>query len=164
VSFALDCAFALAFGCGSCSCGGVAGAGTGFRYDDIAAIDYQITPATALGTYVIKNDTTRLSVEAGPGYVFEKVGDIKADYFAVQAAEKLSWAIAEGVTLSEAVVWNAEANDIGNYTLTATAALEVDMGANLSFRTAISNIYDSTPATGLEENDLLLSAGIAVRF
>ncbi|RYG62781.1 DUF481 domain-containing protein, partial [bacterium] len=55
-------------------------------------------------------------------------------------------------------------SDLGNYTLTASAALEVDMGANLSFRTAVSNIYDSTPATGLEENDLLLSAGIAVRF
>ncbi len=141
-----------------------AGVGTGFRYDDIAAIDYQITPAAVLGTYLIKNDTAKLSIEAGPAYVFEKVGDIESDYFAVQAAQKLSWALAEGVTLSEAVVWNAEANDIDNYTLTATAALEVDMGANLSFRTSVSNIYDSTPATGLEENDLLLSAGIAVRF
>jgi putative salt-induced outer membrane protein YdiY len=141
-----------------------AGVGTGFRYDDIAAIDYQITPAAVLGTYLIKNEIAKLSIEAGPGYVFEKVGDIESDYFAVQAAQKLSWALAEGVTLSEAVVWNAEANDIDNYTLTATAALEVDMGANLSFRTAVSNIYESTPATGLEENDLLLSAGVAVRF
>ncbi len=76
-----------------------------------------------------------------------KVGDIESDYFAVQAAQKLSWALAEGVTLSEAVVWNAEANDIDNYTLTATAALEVDMGANLSFRTAVSNIYESDPGS-----------------
>ncbi len=141
-----------------------AGIGTGFRYDDIAAIDYQLTPAAVLGTYLIKNDTAKLSIEAGPGYVFEKVGDIESDYFAVQAAQKLSWALAEGVTLTEAVVWNAEAGDMDNYTLTASAALEVDMGANLSFRTAVSNIYDSTPATGLEENDLLLSAGIAMRF
>jgi putative salt-induced outer membrane protein YdiY len=141
-----------------------AGAGTGFRYDDIAAIDYQVTPAVVLGTYLIKNDTAKLSIEAGPGYVFEKVGDVKSDYFAVQAAQKLAWALADGVTLTQAVLWNAEAEDFGNYTLTATAALEVDMGANLSFRTAVSNIYDSTPATGLEENDLLLSAGVAVRF
>ncbi len=141
-----------------------AGAGTGFRYDDIAAIDYQLTPAAVLGVYLIKNDTAKLSIEAGPGYVFEKVGGVEADYFSVQAAQKLAWALAEGVTLTEAVVWNAEGGDIDNYTLTATAALEVDMGANLSFRTAISNIYDSTPAAGLEENDLLLSAGIAARF
>ena len=141
-----------------------AGLGSGFRYDDIAAIDYQITPTAVLGTYLIKNDTAKLSIEAGPSYAFEKVGGIESDYFAVQAAQKLTWALVDGVTLSEAVTWNAEANDLGNYTLTATAALEVDMGANLSFRTAVSNIYDSTPATGLEENDLLLSAGIAVRF
>lgn len=141
-----------------------AGVGTGFRYDDIAAIDYQVTPAAVLGTYLVKNDTAKLSIEAGPAYVFEKVGDVESDYFAVQAAQKLAWAVAEGVTLTEAVVWNAEANDLDNYTLTATAALEVDMGANLSFRTAVSNIYDSTPAAGAEENDLLLSAGIAARF
>lgn len=141
-----------------------AGVGTGFRYDDIAAIDYQVTPAVVLGTYLVKNETAKLSLEAGPAYVFEKVGGIESDYFAVQAAQKLAWSLAEGVTLAEAVVWNAEANDLDNYTLTATAALEVDMGADLSFRTAVSNIYDSTPAAGMEENELLLSAGIAVRF
>lgn len=141
-----------------------AGAGTGFRYDSIADIDYLLTPATALGYYLIKNDTAKLSFEAGPGYLFEKIGGVASDYLTLQAAQKLSWALADGVTLTEAVVWNAEAGDVGNYLLTATAGLEVDMAANLSFRTAISNIYDSTPAAGFEKNDLLLSAGIAVRF
>lgn len=141
-----------------------AGLGSGFRYDDIAAIDYQVTPAATLGTYLIKNNTAKLSLEAGPGYVFEKVGGEKNDYFAVQAAQKLTCALSEGVLFTEAVVYNAEASDFNNYTLTATAALDVAMTSSMSFRTAVSNIYDNTPAAGLEKNDLLLSAGIAVRF
>lgn len=141
-----------------------AGLGSGFRYDDIAAVDYQVTPAATLGAYLIKNDTAKLSLEAGPGYVFEKVGGVKNDYFAVQAAQKLTWAMCDGVLFNESVVWNAEASDLSNCTVTATAALDVAMSDSLSFRTAVSNIYDNTPAAGLEKNDLLLSAGIAVRF
>jgi putative salt-induced outer membrane protein YdiY len=38
-----------------------AGVGTGFRYDDIAAVDYQVTPAAVLGAYLIKNSTAKLS-------------------------------------------------------------------------------------------------------
>jgi putative salt-induced outer membrane protein YdiY len=141
-----------------------AGVGAAFRHDDIAALDYLATPAAVLGYHLINQPTAKLSLEAGPGYTFEKVGGIKADYFAVQAAQRLAWVVCDGVTLTESVVYNGEAEDLNNYTLTASAMLEVDLSRDLAFRTAISNIYDATPALGQDENDLLLSAGIAVKF
>ena len=68
------------------------------------------------------------------------------------------------MTLTQSVVYTGEMEDLGNYLLTAQAGLDVDLGADLSFRTAVTNTYDSTPGAGLEKNDLVLSAGVALRF
>jgi hypothetical protein len=57
-----------------------------------------------------------------------------------------------------------EAEDWENFFLVAAAALDFDVTEDLSFRTSVNSIYDNTPAAGNKKNDLLLSAGVAVRF
>jgi hypothetical protein len=38
------------------------------------------------------------------------------------------------------------------------------MSDQISFRTSVTNTFDNVPAAGANRNDLILSAGIAVKF
>ncbi len=140
------------------------GSGAGFLYDEISAVDYRVSPFVSFGAYLVKTDTAKLSLEAGPSYVWEKVAGVTDDYVAVQAAEKFSVALSDTVSFNQSLVYSAEASDLNNYTLTGAATLDVDVTENLSFRTGLSVIYDHTPAPGLKSTDTLLTAGLAVRF
>ena len=130
----------------------------------MADLSYRLSPAITSGYYLVKNDAASLSFEAGPSYVWEKLGGTTDSYFAIQAAEKLTWKIADGVSLTQSVTFNTEAEDWENFFLVAAAALDFDVTEDLSFRTSVNSIYDNTPAAGNKKNDLLLSAGVAVRF
>jgi putative salt-induced outer membrane protein YdiY len=140
------------------------GLGIGLLYDDIAEVDYRLSPAATAGYYLVKNDAALLSIEAGPSYVWEEVGGVSDSYFAIQAAEKLTWKLADGIALTQSVTFNTEAEDWENFLLIAAAALDFDVTEDLTFRTSVNSIYDNTPANGNEKNDLLLSAGMAVKF
>lgn len=130
----------------------------------MAGVDYRFTPAAVLGAYLVKNDTTKISVEAGPGYVFEETTSGTADYFALFAAQKASIALSQNVALTESLVCVPELDDFGSYNLTASLALDFYFTDYLALRASVSNTYDSTPALGRDKNDLMLSTGIAVQF
>jgi len=42
------------------------GTGVGFLRDEVADIDYRVTPSATIGHYLVKNDEMTLSFEAGP--------------------------------------------------------------------------------------------------
>lgn len=141
-----------------------AGASLAFLYDEIANLDYQVSPALLGGVYLVKNDTTKLSVDAGPAYVWKKVGGVKDDYFAIQFGEKLSIKLADNLSFGQSLSYSPDVSDFGNYTLSLAAFIDVDVTSNLSFRTGVTDIFDSTPAAGSKKNDFLLTSGIAVKF
>ncbi len=141
-----------------------AGLGANFLYDDIAAVDYRFTPAATIGAYLVKNDSVALSLEAGPGFTFEKVGGVSDEYFSVYAAQKLSVQICEGVKLGEQVSFTTEAADWNNYSIVATAFIEADLTEDLALRVGVTDLYDATPAAGRDSNDIMLTSGIAVQF
>lgn len=141
-----------------------AGVGTGFFHDDLADLKYRITPAVVAGIYLIKDEAQTLSLEAGPGYTFEKTGNTSSDFFALQAAERFAYSINPRCTFNQALIYNTEAADFDNFTLTATAFLDTDITTNLALRVAAAYIYDNTPAAGREHHDTTLTSGIAVKF
>ena len=140
------------------------GFGSGYQRDELADLAYRFTPAAVAGVYLIKNDVSTLSVEAGPGYTFEKNGDETADFLSIQAAERFAYALSPRCTFNQNLIYNAEAADTANYTLTATAFLDTDITDNLALRIAASYIFDNTPAVDRENHDTTLTSGIAVKF
>jgi putative salt-induced outer membrane protein YdiY len=135
-----------------------------FLYDSISQVDYRLTPRAALGYYFVRSDAVQLSLEAGPGYLWEEVGGIAADYVTVEAVQKLTWKVNELVSIGESVGWIGSPEDFENYLLLASAFVDVAVSDRISFRTAVTNTFDNTPAAGAQSNDLILSAGIAVKF
>lgn len=140
------------------------GIGTSFLHNDLSAVDYRVTPAAVLGAYLVKSDDVSLSIEAGPGYTFEKVAGVKSDFFVVQGAQRLALRLTDSITLGQEVVGTLATDDTDNWTIAASAFLEADITESLALRVAVTDLYDNQPGAGLDENDLLLSSGVAVRF
>ena len=140
------------------------GIGLGLLRDDIADIDYRITPAVTLGHYFIKQDHMTLSFEVGPGYTFEEVGGITDDYFSIVAGEKFIWEINKRISLKQSLTGHINPSETDDYNLVADISLDTDITKHLAWRIAASWSFDNTPATGSDKDDITLSSGISVKF
>jgi putative salt-induced outer membrane protein YdiY len=133
-------------------------------HDEIADIRYRVTVGPGLGVYLVKNDNTKLSVEAGPSYVWEEVEGVRDDYFAVRFAERFDQVLSATAKLWQSAEYLPKADDFGDYLLSAELGVEAAMTTRLNLRLVLQDRYDSTPGTGLKENDLTLIAGIGVKL
>lgn len=137
---------------------------TRLQYDSVALVDYRVAPRAALGYYFVRTDAVQLSFEAGPGYLWEEVGGLAADYFTVEALQKLSWKITDTISIGETLGYIGSPEDFNDYLILATAFVDVAMTDRVSFRASVTNTFDNTPAAGAKSNDLILTGGIAVKF
>ena len=131
-------------------------------YDDIAEIDYRATLSPGLGFYLIKNDTTSLSMEVGPAYVWEKVSGVTDNYLALRLGERFDYAISDTAKIWQSLEYLPKADDFGDYLLNVEVGAEAAMNSTMSLRLVLQNKHDSTPGDGLEKNDLVLIGGIGV--
>ena len=132
--------------------------------DDIAEIDYRATLGPGLGLYLIKNDRTSFSVDAGVAQVWEEVADIKDDYLALRLAESFEHHFAENAKIWQSVVYMPEASDFDNYLVTAELGVEAPLQGRLNLRVVLQDKFDSQPGEGLEKNDLTLIAGVNIKL
>jgi len=133
-------------------------------YDNIAEIDYRVTVSPGAGYYLIKNTNTFLRVEAGPGFVFEKVSGQTDDYTTLRLAERFETKLNDKAKLWQFVEWLPSVDDFSDYILNAEIGIETGLSDKLSLRTYVQDTFDSTPAPGLKKNDVKLVAAIAYKF
>ena len=131
-------------------------------YDEVADIDYRATLGPGAGAYLVKNDKTSLSVEAGPTYVWEQVADVQDDYLAVRFAERFDLVLSPTSKLWESVEFLPRVDDFSDYLMNAEIGAEAAMTTRINLRLVLQDKYDSTPGAGLEENDLTLIGALAV--
>lgn len=135
-----------------------------FLYDGIADIDYRFALSPGIGYHILKSDRTTLSVEAGPGYVWEKLGGVEDDYPTLRFAERFTFKINDRARLWQSLEFVPQVEDFGNYFLAAELGVEADITRQLSLRVVASNQYRSEPAAGRDENDFRLVAGVGYKF
>ena len=58
------------------------------RHDQIAEVNHRLTIDPTAGYYFLTDNTFKLRGEAGPSYVFEKLGGEENNYFAPRAAQR----------------------------------------------------------------------------
>lgn len=134
---------------------------SGFLYDEIADVDYRVNLYPTLGYYLIKSDTTKLAIEAGAGYTWQKQGGITDAYTGARFGERFEHTFASGAKVYQLLEYLPRINDWNDYLLTAEIGLDVPVTSKLSWRTAVRDAYDSTPALGREANDLTLLTGLS---
>ena len=140
------------------------GAGLGYLRNQLSDISHRITPSVTLGHYLVKEEDLTLSVEAGPGVTFEKVGGITDDYFSVSAAEKLTWSINEITEIKQSLSAILDPSNSDNYSLAADAQLNLKISAMLSWQIAATWTYDNAPAVDRGKDDTTVSTGISLKF
>ncbi len=133
-------------------------------HDNIAQIDYRAVLAPGLGVYLLKGQAAVLFFEAGPAYVWERVGDVRDDYLALRFAERFEYVFSQAAKVWQSLEYLPKADDLGDYLLNAELGAEAAMNAHINLRIVLQNKYDRTPGDGLEQNDLALIAGIGASF
>ncbi len=132
--------------------------------DSVADVAYRLTVSPGAGYYLIKDTNTFLRLEAGPGFVFEKVGGETDDYVTLRIAERFETRLNDKVKLWQSVEFLPAVEDFSSYVINAEIGIDTSLTKKLSLRTFLQDTYDSTPADGLKKNDVKLVAAIAYKF
>ena len=135
-------------------------------YDSIADIHYRATLSVGVGYYLIKETNTDLSVEFGPGYIFQQLGSDKSNFATLRAGEKFHHALSDRARIWEMAEWLPKVEDFGNYIINAEIGLEADLtkDKNFTLRTYVQDTYNSVPAPGRKDNDMKWITAIAYKF
>jgi putative salt-induced outer membrane protein len=141
------------------------GRGTGM-HDGIADVQYRLTLVPGAGYYFIKNKKLDLSLEGGPGYIAQKLGDEYSSYVTLRLAQKLHWQISDRAKMWETFEYLPQVDQFGNYIVNFELGAEAALNKSnkLALRTVLDDTYDSRPAVDRLKNDLKLIAGITYHF
>lgn len=143
------------------------------RVDDIAGIDYRLTANVLLGYYLLKSEKLTLSVEAGPGYVWEDLDGVGTDdYATLRFGEKFEWKFNAKSRLFQSFEYVPQIDEWSNYNLVASVGVETALTEKMSLQVVFKDYYRSDPApySGTspvvyrEKNDYQLTAGIIYKF
>jgi putative salt-induced outer membrane protein YdiY len=135
-----------------------------YLHDGIADIRYRFTVAPLLGYYLIKETNTTLTVEAGPGYVYQDLGGDKRGYATLRFAERFEHKFSPSSKMWQSFEILPEINDFNNYYMNAEIGAESALTKHASLRTYIQDTYYNVPAPGRLKNDLKLVAGLQYKF
>ncbi len=138
------------------------GFGTKFLHDEIADVDYRATLSPGLGYFVLKDSDVSLALEAGPSYVFEKVGGLKDDYLAPRIADKFNWVISCTSKLYQSAEVLLDVNDSENYLANAEAGVEASLSSSVALVVGVRYTYDNVPASGREKDDLAVITSLKI--
>lgn len=136
-------------------------------HDGIADIDYRATLAPGVGYYIIKNKSMDLDVEAGPGYIFQKLNDSDPqDFVTLRLSEKFDYTIGPHSKVWEKVDILPQVDDFNNYIVNAELGIEAGLNKknNLALRAVLDDNYNNVPAEGHLKNDLELITSIVYKF
>ena len=135
-------------------------------YDAIADINYRVTLGIGAGYYLIKTTNTDLSLEAGPGYIFEKLAGAEDNYATLRLAEKYHQALSEHARIWETVEYLPSLKSFSQYIVNAEIGIEADLSKDKRWvlRTYLQDTYNSRPAPGKENNDMKLVAAVGYKF
>lgn len=134
------------------------------RVDALADIDYRVGVTGLLGYYLIKSDTTYLSVEAGPGYTTEQVGGIDDDYLSIYIGQKFEHYLNDNTRIFETFALTAPADDFENYSIVFEAGIETFLSDRLALKLSVQDNYEAEPAAGADNNDIKVITGVSYKF
>jgi putative salt-induced outer membrane protein len=133
-------------------------------HDAVADVEYRITFSPGVGYYFIKNETTRLSGEVGPGLVIEKQGSIEKTYFTARLAERFDHKLNDRARIWQSIEFLPQIDDLNNYIINAEVGVEAALTQKLSLRVVAQDTFDREPARGRKQNDVKLVSAIALKF
>jgi hypothetical protein len=141
-----------------------AGGNTAFAYDEIADLNYRVIVSPALGAYVLKDDVTTVSLEAGPAYVWENLGGDEEDFAAARIADRWTWKISETALIYESAEYLVSFDDASQYIFNAEVGVEAALTSKVNLVLSVRDYYINQPAEGRRPNDVYMITGLKVNL
>ncbi len=135
---------------------------SGLSYDRIADLDYRFLVGPALGVHLIRRERVNATMEVGPAYLWEKSDGERDDYMVLRIAERIRAQVSDTAHLWQSAEFIPKSNDFGTFLLQAEVGAEAAMTHKMNLRVVLRHQHDSTPADGLDRNDLTLLAGLSI--
>ena len=133
-------------------------------YDAIKELDYRVIAGPALGYFLLRDETFRLSAEAGPSYVAQKQGGASEDFIALRFAEDFSWRINDRARIWQGIEYIPRVDDVNHFLLNTEAGIESAITSTLSLGITLQHRHDSRPAEDTKRNDLFLVSTLKYNF
>ena len=133
-------------------------------HDAIADVEYRVTIGPGVGYYFLKSETTSLSAEVGPSFIFEKVGTETDEYLALRIGEKFEHKFSERARMWQMAEILPQVDDWENYIINAEIGAEASLTERLSLRAYVQDTYDNQPAPGRKRNDVKLVSALGYKF
>jgi putative salt-induced outer membrane protein YdiY len=139
-----------------------AGAGTSFAHDAIADLTYRVVVSPSAGRYLVRDEVVKLSLEAGPSYVFEKLGDEEEDFAAARIANRFEWTLSPTSKVFQFTEYLISFEDSSQYLVNAEFGVESALNSYLSLVLSVRDYYINMPAEGRVPNDVLTITALKV--
>jgi putative salt-induced outer membrane protein YdiY len=133
-------------------------------HDDLADVRYRLIVGPAIGYYFIKSDSTKVSLEAGPSFIDERLGRDNKSYVTLRVTERAEHAFNKGSKIWEQVDYLPQVDKFDNYLLNSEVGAEAAMNTRLSLRVVAADKFNSMPAAGRKENDITLISALVYKF
>lgn len=133
-------------------------------YDSVADISYRITPSLGIGYFLMKGGPASLSVDAGPGYQWEKIGGVEDDYAVLHASERYERKLSDTSKCWQSVDYTPKVEDFDVYTINGEIGAESTMTKRINLRAVFRDQYINAPAEGRKRNDTQIIAALALRI
>lgn len=141
-----------------------AGANASYAWDEIANLDYRVILSPNMGAYLVKNDVTTLSLEAGPSYVWEQLGGEGDDFAAARIADRFVWNISESALFYQSAEYLVAFDDSEDYIVNAEIGVEAPLSSMVNLVLSVRDYYINQPAAGRERNDVYTITGLKVNL
>jgi putative salt-induced outer membrane protein YdiY len=141
-----------------------AGANASYAWDEIANLDYRVILSPNMGAYLLKNDVTALSLEAGPSYVWEKLGREDDNFVAARIADRFVWNISESALFYQSAEYLVAFDDSADYIVNAEIGIEAPLSSMVNLVLSVRDYYVNQPAEGRERNDVYTITGLKVNL
>ena len=138
------------------------GAGTSFAHDEIADLKWRAIVSPSIGRYLIREESDKLSLEVGPSYVWEKLGDQDENYAAARIADRFEYAFTPTAKLYQAFEYLIAFDDASQYIFNAEVGLESALNSWLSLVLTVRDYYINKPAEGRVPNDVMTITALKV--
>jgi putative salt-induced outer membrane protein YdiY len=141
--------------------------GEEFVHDDVADITYRFITSPGMGYYFIKAPATRLSGEAGPSWIYERVSGSDPghhNYIAARFAERFEHDFNKNAKIWQSLEYLPQIDAWGNYLINAEIGAEALLTGSLSLRAVARDQYNSQPPEGAKSNDITVIAAIVYKF
>jgi putative salt-induced outer membrane protein YdiY len=133
-------------------------------HDGIADLQYRFTLSPGAGYYFLKTTNTSLAGEAGPGMIFQRLGDVDTTYATLRLAERFEHKLNNGARVWEKAEILPQVDKLQNYLVNAEIGAEAALTKTFNLRVTLQDNFVNQPAPGRKDNDVKLISGVVFKF